>query len=52
MSTTTAHRGLPAISRRSQTGHFARHFFEMCIPMCLGFAIGDAVFFGVVGLFG
>jgi hypothetical protein len=31
---------------------FARHFFEMCIAMCVGFAIGDAIYFLVAGAFG
>jgi|SRR5829696_6372645 len=52
MSTTTIHRGPTAASRRSQAGHFARHFFEMCIPMCIGFMIGDAIYFGIASLFG
>jgi hypothetical protein len=28
----------PRVRRRRQTGHFIRHYFEMCIPMCIGFA--------------
>jgi hypothetical protein len=52
MSTTATHRDLPAASRRSQGGHFARHFFEMCIPMCIGFAVGDAIYFGIASLLG
>ena len=52
MSTTATHRDLPAAGRRSQAGHFARHFFEMCIPMCIGFAAGDAIYFGVASLLG
>jgi hypothetical protein len=52
MSTTATQRDLPAASRRSQAGHFALHFFEMCIPMCIGFAVGDAIYFGVAGLLG
>lgn len=35
----------PAISRRKQTAHFVWHFFEMCAPMCIGFAAGDLVYF-------
>jgi hypothetical protein len=52
MSANATHRSPPAVSRRSQAGHFARHFFEMCIPMCVGFAIGDAVYFGLASVFG
>jgi hypothetical protein len=42
----------PPIRRRAQLGRFVRHFFEMCVPMCIGFAIGDAVYFAVAGLLG
>jgi hypothetical protein len=41
-----------AIPLRSQIGHFVRHFFEMCIPMCVGFAVLDLVYFGAASLFG
>ena len=40
-----AHEGAPTISRRKQTGHFLLHFLEMCAPMCMGFALGDLVYF-------
>jgi hypothetical protein len=30
-------------TRRGRFGRFALHFFEMCAPMCVGFAIGDLV---------
>jgi hypothetical protein len=33
------------ISRSRRTAHFLRHYFEMCAPMCIGFAIGDLVYF-------
>jgi hypothetical protein len=33
------------MSRRRQTAHFVLHFFEMCAPMCIGFAVGDVVYF-------
>jgi hypothetical protein len=33
------------ISRSRQTAHFLLHYFEMCAPMCIGFAIGDLVYF-------
>jgi hypothetical protein len=42
----------PRASIRSQIGHFALHFVEMCLPMCIGFAVGDAVYFVVAGWFG
>jgi hypothetical protein len=35
-----------------QVGRFALHFGEMCLPMCLGFAIGDLVYFGLASLAG
>jgi hypothetical protein len=33
-------------------GHFALHFFEMCVPMCIGFAVGDLVYFWAADLLG
>jgi hypothetical protein len=33
------------ISRTRQTGHFLLHYFEMCAPMCIGFAVGDLIYF-------
>jgi hypothetical protein len=35
-----------------QTGRFVLHYFEMCIPMCIGFAMGDLIYFWVADLFG
>jgi hypothetical protein len=40
------------ISVPRQVAHFLRHYFEMCAPMCVGFAVGDVVYFGVAGAFG
>jgi hypothetical protein len=40
------------ISRRRQAGLFLRHYLEMCAPMCVGFAVGDLVYFWVAGRFG
>lgn len=42
----------PSVSLRSQVGRFVLHYFEMCIPMCIGFAVGDVVYFWAAGLFG
>jgi hypothetical protein len=42
----------PDVSRRRQIGHFVVHYFEMCLPMCIGFAIGDLVYFWAAGRFG
>ena len=33
------------ISRSRRTAHFLRHYLEMCAPMCIGFAVGDLVYF-------
>jgi hypothetical protein len=35
-----------------QIGRFALHFGEMCVPMCIGFAIGDLVYFWLTGMAG
>jgi hypothetical protein len=32
--------------------HFVVHFFEMCIPMCIGFMAGDAIYFAIAAGFG
>jgi hypothetical protein len=40
------------ISRRRQTTHFLRHYLEMCAPMCIGFAVGDLVYFWAAERFG
>jgi hypothetical protein len=40
-----AYEAVATISRRKQTAHFVWHFFEMCAPMCIGFAVGDLVYF-------
>lgn len=42
----------PTVSRGKQIGHFAFHYGEMCVPMCIGFAVGDLVYVGVASLFG
>jgi hypothetical protein len=42
----------PKVGLRGQVGRFVLHYFEMCIPMCIGFAVGDLVYFWVAGLFG
>jgi hypothetical protein len=39
-------------TRRGRFGRFVLHFFEMCAPMCLGFAIGDLIYFWAAGKFG
>ena len=42
----------PNVSLRGQVGRFVLHYFEMCIPMCIGFAVGDLLYFSIAGLFG
>lgn len=32
-------------SRWRSAGRFVRHYLEMCAPMCIGFALGDVVYF-------
>jgi hypothetical protein len=45
MNTTTAQ---PARHRRFRGfGHFVLHFFEMCMPMCIGWAVGDVIYFAI-----
>jgi hypothetical protein len=48
--TTTTLTGQP--TRRGRLGSFTLHFFEMCAPMCVGFAIGDLIYFWAAGKFG
>ncbi len=48
METTLA----PNVSLRGQVGRFGLHYFEMCLPMCVGFAVGDVIYFWAAGLFG
>ena len=42
----------PAVGSLKQIGHFALHFAAMCVPMCIGFAVGDVVYFWLAGLAG
>jgi hypothetical protein len=46
----TAH--APSVHYRGEVGRFVLHYFEMCVPMCIGFAVGDLVYLWVAGLFG
>src|SRR6266511_4249333 len=39
-------------TRRGRFGRFTLHFFEMCAPMCVGFAIGDLIYFWAAGKLG
>ena len=40
------------ISRSRQAARFLRHYVEMCAPMCIGFAVGDIVYFWAAGELG
>jgi hypothetical protein len=40
------------IRMRRRVGRFVLHYFEMCIPMCIGFAVGDLIYFWAAGRFG
>lgn len=35
-----------------QIGRFVLHFAEMCAPMCIGFAVGDLLYFWLASLAG
>ena len=39
----------PSVSLLGRVGHFVLHYFEMCIPMCIGFAVGDLIYFSAAG---
>lgn len=41
-----------AIGSLKRFGHFALHFAEMCAPMCIGFAVGDLLYFWLASLAG
>jgi hypothetical protein len=42
----------PKVGLRGQVGRFVVHYFEMCVPMCIGFAVGDLIYFSIAGLLG
>jgi hypothetical protein len=42
----------PRFSLLGRVGRFVLHYFEMCIPMCIGFAVGDLVYFSIAEQFG
>jgi flagellar biosynthetic protein FliP len=39
-------------SVRKRAGRFLLHYGEMCLPMCIGFAVGDALYLSAAGSFG
>jgi hypothetical protein len=41
-----------AIGSLKRFEHFALHFAEMCAPMCIGFAVGDLLYFWLASLAG
>jgi hypothetical protein len=49
---TAARAAMESVRPMKQAGHFALHFAEMCAPMCIGFAVGDLVYFWVAELAG
>jgi hypothetical protein len=50
MSTATAH--TPRHRRLGRVGRFTLHFVEMCMPMCIGWAVGDLAYFAVADALG
>ena len=50
MSTTTAQSARHG--RIRGFGHFVLHFFEMCMPMCIGWAVGDVLYFALADQLG
>src|SRR5215213_7290345 len=44
-SASEVHIHLGPASRAARVGHFVRHYFEMCLAMCLGFAILNVPFY-------
>ncbi len=42
----------PNVSLRGQAGRFVLHYVEMCIPMCIGFAVGDLIYLSIAGALG
>jgi hypothetical protein len=49
-ATKTAPHAHAAIGSLKQAGHFALHLAEMCAPMCIGFAVGDLLYFWLASL--
>ena len=42
----------PTSTPRRRVARFARHYLVMCAAMCVGFALGDLVYFWVAGRLG
>jgi hypothetical protein len=42
----------PQVGRARRAGYFIAHYVEMCAPMCVGFAVGDIVYFWAAAEFG
>jgi hypothetical protein len=42
----------PPIGPFQRVWRFVLHYVEMCAPMCVGFMVGDLVYFGIAGAFG
>jgi hypothetical protein len=43
---------VPKAKLPGRIARFTLHFFEMCLPMCIGFAVGDIAYFAVARAFG
>jgi hypothetical protein len=39
-------------TRRRRTALFVRHYLEMCLPMCVGFGVGDVIYLWAADGFG
>lgn len=51
-STPTVNMHVGSVSAINKTWHFARHFLEMCVAMCLGLAVLDTVYVWLAAQFG
>lgn len=51
-STAGAHAHHGPGSRATRVGRFVRHYFEMCLAMCVGFAVLNPLFYEVARLIG
>src|SRR5215211_4988794 len=52
MRSTDATAVAPTMSRTPRMTRFIVHFLEMCVPMCVGFAVGAVFYFFATAQFG
>ncbi len=52
MATTTTQPPPMEVSTPHQVWNFVRHYLEMCIAMCVGIGVGDAIYFAIAGAAG